>query len=255
MQKLMIKNTAHVLDPVLFAKDCFAFEADGWQRDVLRSNNKRIILNCCRQSGKSTVSAIMAVYRAVFFPNSLILVVSPSQRQSSELFKKITQLLNILEDAPRKVEDNKLSVGFDSGSRIVSLPSTESTVRGYSSPALVIIDEASRVSDDLYYSLRPMLAVSGGQLVLLSTPFGKRGFFYQEWENNDNWQKVEITAEQCPRITTDFLEEEKKILGSWWYEQEYFCMFKEGADSVFTVEEIENAFDDDLLPWNFGSDK
>ena len=250
------KNTAHHLDPVLFAKDNFNFQADAWQADVLRSSDKKIILNCCRQSGKSTITAIMATHRAIFFPGSLILVVSPSQRQSGELFKKVSQLIGELSEQPKKVEDNRLSVTFGNGSRIVSLPSQEQTVRGFSSPSLIIVDEASRVSDSLYYAIRPMLAVSKGQLILLSTPFGRRGFFYEAWNNeNRNWKKVLITAAECSRITPEFLEDEKRVLGNWFYDQEYLCQFKENVDSVFTIEQIESAIDYDLEPWNFASAK
>ena len=185
-----------------------------------------------------------------------MLLVSPSQRQSSELFKKVISELKKLPDQPRRAEDNKLSIQFNTGSRIVSLPSTEATVRGFSSPSLVIIDEAARVQEELYYALRPMLAVGGGQLILLSTPFGKRGFFFKEWNNDDTtWKRVQITAEDCPRISPEFLKEEKETLGEWWFQQEYFCEFKESVDSVFRHEDIISAFDDDIQPLVFGGDE
>jgi phage terminase large subunit-like protein len=249
----LIKDTIHHFDPVIFARNNFAFECDEWQKDVLLSADKKIILNCCRQSGKSTISAIKAVHKAIYFPGSLVLIVSPSQRQSSELFKKVSELIGTLPEQPKKIEDNRLSVTFDNKSRIVSLPSQEATVRGFSAPDLVVIDEAARVSDSLYFAIRPMLAVSKGQLILLSTPFGRRGFFHDEWEGTaGSWKKVLITADQCSRISEEFLEDEKRVLGDWFFEQEYYCMFKETVDSVFTAEQIEAAFDDDLEPWHFG---
>lgn len=249
--RAIAQNTAQHLDPVLFAEEALDFTPDEWQRDVLRYEGKKIILNCCRQSGKSTVAAVKAVHRAMFFPGSLILLVSPSQRQSSELFKKVNELLGQLQETPKKTEDNRLSVSFQGGSRIVSLPSTESTVRGFSSPDLVIIDEASRVSDELYFSIRPMLAVGQGELIILSTPHGKRGFFHREWtDENENCKKVLITAKECPRISEEFLREESQILGEWWFQQEYFCEFKEGVDSLFTYEMVISAIDNEIEPWN-----
>ena len=66
----------------------------------------------------------------------------------------------------------------------------------------MLIDEAARVSDELYRSVRPFLAVADGDLWLMSTPFGKRGFFYEEWENGGpRWTRFKITAPECPRIT------------------------------------------------------
>ena len=81
---------------------------------------------------------------------------------------------------PRGDGDNEISLLFPNGSRIVGLPGTEGTVRGFSAVSLMLIDEASRVDDAMYKALRPMLAVGGGDLWLMSTPCGKRGFFYDD---------------------------------------------------------------------------
>lgn len=249
-QKSLIHDLKYTLDPVRFAGEMLGINTlDEWQKEVLYHKGN-MILNASRQSGKSTVTAIKALHRILYFPGSLVLLVSPSQRQSSELFKKVNGFLNTITDQPRKTEDNKLSVTFESGSRLVSLPSTESTVRGYSSPDLVIIDEASRASDDLYYAIRPMMAVGGGQMILLSTPFGKRGFFFDEWISEGDWKKILITADQCPRISQKFLDEEKKAIGEWFFKQEYFCEFVEGIDSVFTYEQVTGAIDDSIEPWD-----
>jgi hypothetical protein len=247
-------NLAYSLDPVLFASDCLNFIADKWQEKALNWTGKKMILNCCRQSGKSTVSAILAVHRALFFPGSLILLISPSLRQSGELFKKVLAELDKIPDLPTRTENNRLSLAFETKSRIVSLPSSEGTVRGYSGVDLIIEDEASRVDDALHYAVRPMLAVSGGRLLLLSTPFGKRGHFFEEWTGGEGWEKILITAAECPRISKDFLKTEKKALGDWFYRQEYECEFMENVDSVFRADDIEAALSDDIEPLKFGGD-
>ena len=247
----MKKSIKHSLDPVLFAKEALHFNPDKWQEEVLRYEGDKMILNCCRQAGKSTITAVKALHRVLFFPGSLVLLISASMRQSSELFKKVTTELNKLPDQPKRVEDNRLSLTLATGSRLVSLPSTEATVRGFSGPSLVVIDEASRVSDDLYFSIRPMLAVSGGQMILLSTPFGKRGFFHETWLNGgDSWKQILITAENCPRISPEFLEEEHRTLGDWWFEQEYYCEFKEAVDSLFTYDDVQDSLSEEVEPLN-----
>src|SRR5262249_54049391 len=101
------------------------------------------------------------------------------------------------------------------------------TIRSFGGVALLIIDEAARVQDDLYRSVRPMLAVSQGRLICLSTPFGKRGFFWREWaEGGDAWQRVCIPWQECPRITADFIAGERKSMGDSWVSQEYCCSFE-----------------------------
>jgi hypothetical protein len=236
------------LDPAWFMQHV-GLMPDPWQAQLLRSKTKRLLLNCSRQSGKSTTTAILALYEAIHFPESLILLFSPSLRQSSELFKKVTERLSSLDVRPKLTEDNRLSLRFDNGSRVVSLPSTEGTIRGFSGATLIIVDEASRVPDDLYRAMRPMLAVSGGRLVLMSTPFGRRGFFFEEWQAGaGEWERIAITADQCPRITKAFLAEELATLGEWWYKQEYFCIFVETVDQLYTYESIQSAFDHDVVP-------
>jgi len=138
---------------------------------------------------------------------------------------------------------------FVHGSRIIALPGTEKTVRGYSGVDLLVIDEAARVLDELYYSVCPMLAVSGGELIALSTPWGKRGWFYEEYEKGgDDWQRIRITANECPRISPEFLEEERRRMPSAWFRSEYLCEFTEALDSVFRSEDIERAFSADVKP-------
>ncbi len=227
---------------------------DGWQSDMLRSDAKQMILNCSRQSGKSTISAVLGLHQAIYTPNSLVLLLSPSLRQSQELFRKLKDVYNALESPmmPQAKEESALRMEFSNQSRIVSLPGTESTIRGFSAVSLLIIDEASRVEDSLYNSVRPMLSVSGGRIILPSTPFGKRGFFYDVWTNGAaDWHRTRITADQCPRIDKDWLERERATVGDWWFRQEYGCEFLETTDSVFNFEDIESAVSDEVEPLYF----
>jgi hypothetical protein len=236
------------LDPVEFAK-WLGFEPDPWQAAVLRGNAQRTLLNCHRQSGKSTTAGILALHTAIYHDNSLILLISPSQRQSGELFRTMTTWLNQAPARPPMVEDNKLSCTFANGSRIVSLPGNEATVRGFAGVRLIVEDEAARVPDDLYFALRPMLAVSGGRLILMSTPFGKRGHFFEEWTNGgDAWRRAEVPATMTPRITAAFLEEERAALGDMWYLQEYCCEFLETTNQIFSYDLVMGAISPDIAP-------
>jgi len=243
------------LKPSLWAAKNLGFHADPWQAEVLDSTTKKILLCCSRQSGKSSVSSILALHTALFRPGSLVLMVSPSLRQSGELFRKLLGYLTMMEPMPIRIEDTKLSLKLDNGSRVVSLPGSEGTIRGFSSVSLIIIDEAARVGDDLYYSVRPMLAVSRGRLLALSTPFGKRGWFFNEWSEGTGWQKHAITALQCPRISREFLEEERRSMPAAWFDAEYMCEFTEAIDSVFSYEHVMAAVAEDIEPLDLGGDE
>lgn len=219
------------------------FSLDPWQADVLRSTDSQIILNCSRQSGKSTVSALLALHQALYTAESLVLLLSPSLRQSIELFRKTKAAIYSLGSDSRAIEEESaLRIEFANGSRIVSLPGSETSVRGYSNVALLVIDEAARVEDDLYQAVRPMLAVSRGRTVVLSTPFGKRGFFWKVWARSEGWKRVCVTAYDCPRIDPAWLEAERQQIPDIYFKSEYMCEFVEQADSVFRLDDIEAAF-------------
>jgi hypothetical protein len=173
-------DLAMALDPVIFARAA-GFEPDPWQADVLRSRAPRILLNCSRQSGKSTVVGVLAAWTAIYCRGSLTLLVSPTERQSKELFRKTLAVYRALGRPVHPASESALQLELDSGSRVIALPGKEGTIRGYSGVDLILIDEAARVPDDTYQAVRPMIAVSGGRIIALSTPFGTRGWFYDAW--------------------------------------------------------------------------
>src|SRR3712207_4613070 len=145
------------LDRAAFARE-LGLDPDPWQEDLLRSTSDRVLLNCSRQSGKSTMTALIELHRALYYPNSLILCLAPALRQSQELFGKVLDFYRDLDRPVVASAERKLSLELDNGSRIITLPGTEKTIRGFSGAALLIVDEAARVDDALYYAVRPMLA-------------------------------------------------------------------------------------------------
>jgi hypothetical protein len=235
------------LDRAAFAKK-LGLEPDPWQEDLLQSTSERVLLNCCRQSGKSTMTGIVALHRALYHPGSLILCLAPALRQSQELFGKVLGFYRDLGRPVKSAAERKLSLELDNGSRIVTLPGSEKTIRGFSGTSLLVLDEAARVEDELYFAVRPMLAVSGGALMMLTTPYGKRGVFYEEWTSGHGWERYEVPASQCPRISEEFLEEERASLPPFIFRQEYECSFEETEDQVFTTDMIDQAVTDEVKP-------
>ena len=114
---------------------------------MLRSTSPRMLLNCCRQSGKSTTTAGLALHTAVYEPESLILLLSPGERQAMELLRKVLGIYRTLDRPVPAEAENKLTLELENGSRIVALPGNEGTICGYSGVRLLVVDEASRVDD------------------------------------------------------------------------------------------------------------
>jgi len=247
---MMARDLARAFDPALIAADCRLI-LDPWQADLMRSTAPRVLMLCARQVGKSTVAALISLATAVTQAGALILLVSPSQRQSGELFRVVMRHLRELPGAPAITAESALRLELANGSRIVALPGDEKTIRGFAGAALVVLDEAARIEDELIAAVRPMLATSGGRLIMLSTPFGKRGVFYEAWHGSDSWHRVKIAATDCPRISKQFLEEELAELGQQRFSEEYGLEFLENTEAVFPTGIIDAAFTDEEKPlWN-----
>lgn len=236
------------LDPVSFSRH-IGIDPDPWQSEVLLYEGKRLLLNCCRQSGKSTTTATKALHTGLYKPKSLILLVSPSLRQSQELFRKVKDAYYSMTNPPVLLEENKLSMTLANQSRIISLPGDQATVRGYSGVTMILEDEAAQVQDEFYQAILPMLIINNGQFIAMSTPYGKRGHFFEEWKDGGpDWKRIEITADKCPRITAEQLEQQQRSLGDMFYRQEFLCEFVDTQEQTFNYDLIHRAFDETIEP-------
>lgn len=235
----------YLLNPAAFARDYLGFHPDPLQTQVLNSRARRGLLCCTRQWGKSTVLAILALHTAYFQPGATVLVAAPAQRQSDELVRKCALFLERLNIRRRSDGTNRGSVVLPNLSRIVSLPHCEQSIRGFSAPDLILVDEAARVPDELADALSPMLATNNGALWLLSTPFGREGIFYHEWQRHpSDWLRISATAADCPRISADFLASEARRMTRSTFQREYFCKFHAAEDALFQDGSLDNLLQD-----------
>jgi hypothetical protein len=216
--------------PIVFAHLVGGLRPFRYQENFLLSTKKRIIIKAGRQVGKSTMVAIKAVYRAYFYNKYTILILSPTQRQSSLLFWKIREMVDKCFKTTL-IRETLTALYFDNGSQIHSLPAghTGDTIRGFSAN-LIIVDEAAFVPDKVFTAVEPALAATNGDLFLLSTPFGKRGRFWDAW-NSDMWEKHAIKSEECPLILKDFLQSKRNELTEAEYRQEFEGEFLEEGDA------------------------
>jgi phage FluMu gp28-like protein len=237
-------------DVVEFARSRLGFEPDEKQCEVLRSTAKRGILNCTRQWGKTTVSAAKAVHRAVTQAGSTVVVASPGARQSGEWMQRAAEMVARLGIRPRGDGRNKISLALPNGSRIIGLPGQGASVRSFSALSMLVIDEAAWVPDEIYVALRPMLAVSDGDIWMMSTPNGKSGFFYETWQHGDEkWHRVRVQATDCARIPAEFLEEQMNATGQDLFAREHMCEFLGSGANAFDRELVEAALDDAVEPF------
>ena len=226
---------ALALDPCLIMSRA-GYQPDDWQAQLICDDQNWWLLLCTRQGGKTQAISALALSTALNRKGALVLILTPSERQSKEVLRCVSQYYLALYGAPiRSDAITALKIEFENGSRIIALPgSSEKTIRVYAGVDLLLVDEAARVEDPLFFSIMPMLATSGGRMVCATTPWFRRGFFFNEWKNGgDAWKRIKVTADDCPRISREFLAREKKSKPHHWFQQEYYCVWGSAASALF----------------------
>lgn len=282
MNTYNFKDLACGLDIALYLRQ-IGFNPFDWQRDVVQSNSRRKIINGARQSGKSTIVSAMPCHAARFIPRSLNIIMAPTEAQSVEDMIKVYDFIAHDRRYPKIIRKSDALIQLDNGSRILVVVATDRSARGYSKPRTIVMDEASRIPDVVYKSgVRPMLTDNGDcELLLISTPFGREGFFFESWTSQTGiWTKFEvrspydtdpidqwhlapaiseyefadkrkahgIRAYYSPRhFSLEEQEENLQTMGILQYRQEYCCEFVETNAAVFTYEDLDRMFGSNLI--------
>jgi hypothetical protein len=213
---------------------------DDWQVEVLSSDHPRKILCCGRQTGKSTVGALLALHKALTQPGSAVLVVAPGERQAKLLFSKAKRLYEQAGHPLPAHSERRTGLELSNGSIIEALPAVERTTRGYSVD-LLVVDEAAAVPDMDYHGILPALIATQGEQVLLSTPRGKRGFFHELWHSADDWMRATVRSDEVGRIRDEDLEVFRHTMPEQFFRQEFYCEWLETEGSLFSYDDIQAA--------------
>lgn len=248
----LASDLAAALDRVVFAQRAGLAEPDAWQVDVLRSEAPNLLLNVHRQGGKSLMAALLGLHLAIYTPDSTCIIVSKTLHQAQELFgERLMRAFNALGRPVAEKRSNLTGLWLANGSRVLCMPGSEGSVRGPSADMLVL-DEAAQISDELMAACLPMLAVTQGRTIALSTPWTSSGWFAEAWHSDrQTWERYRFPASANPRMRAAFLADQRVRLGDFRYLREYECEFGADEFAMFDKADIEAIFrgdDDDWWP-------
>jgi hypothetical protein len=242
-----IARDSRATDIVAFAHE-LCIKPDTKQRALLTSVSKEVLVVCTRQWGKSTCVSLISLHHALYpgqIP-AMVILISPSLKQSTELFRKVMAFYRRLPGVPEPIKETMTELELPNGSRIISLPASEETVRGYSAATLLVVDESGNVPEDLLTACEPMLATTDGRFLAIGTPKGRRGWFFEEWTEGEGYERISARASECSRISPTYLARQLKKRGPLLYSQEFECAFIDSGTSAFGSQLIEKAFRNDF---------
>jgi hypothetical protein len=239
---------ARRVDPVSLARVIGLDPLDDYQLRFLESTNPRRILLGGRQVGKSTVCSISAV-STLLQPGSTVLLLAPNLRTAQELHLKCLTLYRALGRPVATDAESTLSLSLSNRSRLLCIPGSNADgIRGFSATE-IFVDEAARVSDEAFAAARAMVSVTKGKITPLSSAASRSGFFWNEWSGSAPWERYSIRSDECPRVSAEWLAEERRSLPEVIYKAEHECVFIPfGATSLFSDGDLENMTDPRIQP-------
>jgi len=230
-------------DRVGFAR-LAGIELEAWQKAVLRSDHKAKILLCGRRTGKSTLAAVTALYRALTTPGFNTIFVAPSLDQAQIPYLMAISMYRYMGRPVPAISERRTGLELSSGSELRAMAAVDRSKRGFSAD-LLVVDEASRIEDAAYYgALLPSITRSTGHVMLMSTLYLNEGFFADTWHaTDDEWERTFLTSEDCEYFQKhpERLEMVKSKVPEWYYRQEYLCEFLEDEFSIFRAEDVDRA--------------
>ncbi len=215
-------------------------ELDNWQKEVLATKGN-IVLRSGRQVGKSTVIAIKTAKYALENSKKTVMIISKTERQAGLLFTKILlNIHNINKNAIKKGKDRptKHIINLKNNSIIHCLPAGDTGygIMGFTID-LLIADEAAFIPEEVWNSIIPALAITRGNVWLLSTPFVKEGYYYNCF-SDPSFTSFHTSSEDCPRKDNAFLAHKKATLTKAQYAQMYLGQFRDEVRQFFSDELI-----------------
>ena len=186
-------------DPIYFAEKCFLMTPNGLSKVTLRDyqvdylnhlkNNKFSIFLSCRQSGKSTTTAIFCLWKILFNVDKNALILSKSGPAGRDLLAKIKDMYLYLPYYLKcgTMKWNQSEISFDNNSSIKTEAFSPTAGLG-STISFLILDEFAWCPPndvELFYNniIPTVTTMPDANVCIMSTQNGFN-MFYKLWKNS-----------------------------------------------------------------------
>ena len=240
---MLTSELVYALKPEQWCKEILHVELDAWQAEFMKAKRNQHI-RASRRIGKSFVCAAKALHKAVMRPGCQIILVAPTFSQAALLSEQIGRFLDGMQSRPKMLNESQSVLKFENGSIIRTLQGSEAdSLRGYGAD-LIIMDESAFVQDLTWQAISPMVAITNGQIIAVSTPNGPSGWYYDLYAStNPNWDFLTLPWTICPRISPEFIEREKLQMPYNRFSQEYLTLWGDMDSALWSAEDISYIFE------------
>lgn len=228
-------------DPSLFVEKVLGKEPHSYQDEILSNPHDRICITGGRQIGKTTMMAWLALHEFVMFSDRKILLVAPTKRQAKNF---ATKLKNEIAEWTRNPDQYgleyvaKMRLEGANGSWIQAVPALEETIRGLTINS-VYVDESAFIGRKIFTSvLSPMMATTEGQFVIASTAWGKDGYLYSKFEEDEHWDEYRISSMENPDIPSRQIEEWRREMTDMEFQREVLGQFSDKKNAFFKNRDV-----------------
>jgi phage FluMu gp28-like protein len=257
------KRILELIDPVTWLRIHTGFDAWKYEAQLLRdwAIQTRVVRKS-RQVGITTTIAHEAVWKAFTKPRQRILIVSPSLRQSKMVMGIVQSILSSNQHLSANVmHNNRIELELRNDSTIVATPNNPDRIRGYTADHIYLDEAAHFLNDEpVMRAIKPMQIATQGTFTIVSTPFGKRGLFWDQYKiaTDEHAATRDVKSyEFCPStisplITQERLERERLNHTEPEFRQEYLGEFIEQVDTYLPLDLITPCVDSSLVMQDVG---
>lgn len=232
-----------------------------FQREMLENMriNRQNLIMAARQLGKTTCASIYLLWFAIFNPSKTIAILANKQSTAVSIVDDIKKGWEMLPAwmKPGVKKYDQLEIKFENESRIFARATSPDAIRG-EAVSLLFCDEFAfvpeNIAEEFWVSNYPTLS-TGGNIVVVSTPNGTAGKFYELWKSatstkNTSWKTMKIPWFAHPERDEKWKETQIQAIGKVKFNQEYQCSFTGSSYTLIDGDILETfkAVDPPIFP-------
>jgi phage terminase large subunit len=242
-------------DPAAFMVDWLG--ADLWEKQIEIAesvrDHRRTAVKSCHGSGKSYLAARIVIWFLHAYPFSIVLTTAPTFNQVRNILWRNVGAAYLRSKKPLLGRPLQTEINIDPDWYALGFKAEDTAAdrfQGFHAEhALVVIDEAAGVVDQVFDALDAVMTSESARMLLIGNPTNPAGTFYDAFHSARSlYHTITIAASDTPNIKTGQTIRPYLITQQWIDD----AIEKHGADSPYVQSRVDAEFpelgDNMLIP-------